>query len=407
MPLKLSFSRLMVSLSYCLDFVSHGLDRHHQRVTFTALALAETLGLPATDREDLFTAGIIHDAGASTWREKADLQQFDVDNPWDHCRRGAQLFSRVSFLAPLAEIIFCHHDCWTGPNASRYAGSEIPLTSRILHLADRVDVLLHTGNTHVLQKREEVLDRLQALSGQTFDPELVTAFKEIAARESFWLDLTSPFIRDVLVTYPADMVPEVTPGVLQEVAHLFAAVVDAKSPFTHRHSRGVAQVAAALAAEMGFSQDEVLLMEVAGLLHDLGKLSVPDEILEKPGPLTRDEFSVIKQHTYYTYHILQEAGDLEPLPAWAAYHHEKLDGTGYPFHIAAAGLSTGSRLMAVADTFTALREDRPYRAGMIRPDIERILQEQVTNRALDQKPVEALLDNYGRLENIWAALSSA
>lgn len=194
---------------------------------------------------------------------------------------------------------------------------------------------------------------------------------------------------------------------MQEVAHLFAAVVDAKSPFTHRHSRGVAQVAAALAAEMGFSQDEVLLMEVAGLLHDLGKLSVPDEILEKPGPLTRDEFSVIKQHTYYTYHILQEAGDLEPLPAWATYHHEKLDGTGYPFHIAAAGLSTGSRLMAVADTFTALREDRPYRAGMIRPDIERILQEQVTNRALDQKPVEALLDNYGRLENIWAALSSA
>lgn len=172
MPLKLSFSRLMVSLSYCLDFVSHGLDRHHQRVTFTALALAETLGLPAADREDLFTAGIIHDAGASTWREKADLQQFDVDNPWDHCRRGARLFSRVSFLAPLAEIIFCHHDCWTGPNASRYAGSEIPLTSRILHLADRVDVLLHTGNTHVLQKREEVLDRLQALSGQTFDPEL-------------------------------------------------------------------------------------------------------------------------------------------------------------------------------------------------------------------------------------------
>lgn len=406
MILDLSFSRLMVALSYCLDFVSHGLDRHHQRVTFTALTLAETQGLPAPDKEALLMAGIIHDVGASTWREKMPLMEFDVKAPWDHCRRGAQLFSRVSFLAPLAEIIFCHHDRWAGPNVSRYSRAEIPLAARIIHLADRVDVLLHTSNTHVLQKREEILDKLQALSGQVFDPELVAAFREVAARESFWLDLTSPFIRDGLASYPVNAVPEVTRGVLQEVAQLFAAIVDAKSPFTYRHSRGVAQVATALAAAMGFSQDEVLLMEVAGLLHDLGKLSVPDEILEKPGPLTRDEFSVMKQHTYYTYHILREAGDLDPLPAWAAYHHEKLDGTGYPFHIAAEGLSPGARLMAVADTFTALREDRPYRPGMSRPDIERILQEQVASRAFDREPVEALLDNYDHLEEMWTALST-
>lgn len=399
-----SLIRLMASLSFCLDFVSQGLDRHHQRVTFTSLTLTEALGLPAKDKEAVFLAGIVHDAGVSTWRDKSTLKQFDVENPWDHCRRGYELLRQTSFLAPVAEIVLCHHDRFAGDNHSGKNGPDIPLAARIIHLADRVDVLLKP-DAYILYQREDILEALERLAGRVFDPDLVTLLKEISSRESFWLDLTSPFLPRRLWEYPLPPMVAADNQLLLDLGNLFASIIDAKNRFTHRHSRGVAQVAEALATNMGFSAGEQVLMRVAGLLHDLGKLSVSDEILEKPGPLTAEEFAIMRQHTYYTYHILREAGILDPLPAWAAYHHEKLNGSGYPFHLDASQLSPGARLMAVADTYTALREDRPYRPGMERPQIEKIMKEQVEAGAFDPQAVDALFANYRHLEELWATLT--
>lgn len=400
-----SLNRLMASLSFCLDFVSQGLDRHHQRVTFTSLALAEALGLPAEDKEAVFIAGIIHDAGVSTWKEKNTLKQFDVEAPWSHCLRGYELLRQTNFLAPVADIVLCHHDRWAAGNRSGKSGLNIPLAARIIHLADRVDVLLEP-NTYILYQRESILKALERLAGTIFDPDLVTLLKEISSKESFWLDLTSPFLFRRLWEYPLPPLVSTDNQVLLELGNLFASIIDAKSRFTHRHSRGVAQVAEALAADMGFSAEEQVLMRVAGLLHDLGKLSVPDEILEKTGPLTPEEFAIMRQHTYYTYRILQEAGIPDPIPDWAAYHHEKLNGSGYPFRLDGSRLSPGARLMAVADTFTALREDRPYRPGMERPQIEKIMKEQVEAGAFDPQAVDALFANYRHLEELWATLES-
>ncbi|TDA70083.1 MAG: HD domain-containing protein [Clostridia bacterium] len=399
----MSLNHLMASLSFCLDFVSQGLDRHHQRVTFTSLVLAEALGLTNADKAAVFTAGIVHDAGVSSWREKSTLKQFDVDTPWDHCQRGFDLLRGTSLLAPVAEIVLCHHDRWAADNRSGKSGRDIPLAARIIHLADRVDVLLEPS-IYVLYQRENILAAIARLAGRVFDPDLVSLLTEVSSRESFWLDLTSPFLLRRLSEYPLPSLAPTNSQVLLDLSNLFAGIIDAKSPFTHRHSRGVAQAAETLAADMGFSVEEQARVRVAGLLHDLGKLSVPDEILEKPGPLTPAEFAVIRQHTYYTYHILREAGSPDPIPAWAAYHHEKLNGSGYPFHLDASQLSPGARLMAVADTFTALREDRPYRPGMPRPQIEKIMEEQVESGAFDPTVVDVLLANYRHLEELWATL---
>jgi len=187
---------------------------------------------------------------------------------------------------------------------------------------------------------------------------------------------------------------------MKQIAKMFAAVIDKKSQFTHRHSKGVTSVAVQLATALDFRRDDIILMELAGLMHDLGKLSVPDEILEKPGPLTPDEFAVIRQHTFYTYHILKESGAPSPIPEWAAYHHEKLDGSGYPFHLDAPHLSLGSRIMAVADVFTALREDRPYRIGLSKNRIEEIMRKMVSKAALDGEVVNVLFDIYDQVDNL-------
>lgn len=138
---------------------------------------------------------------------------------------------------------------------------------------------------------------------------------------------------------------------------------------------------------------EVQLMEVAGNVHDLGKLAVPNAILEKPGKLSEEEFQVMKKHTYFTYTILNTIGGLRQLPEWAAFHHERLDGKGYPFHLSGETLDTGARIVAVADVFTALAEDRPYRKGMDSGKIVDIVRRMVAEDKLDGQVVQVLADN--------------
>ncbi|MPN20421.1 3'3'-cGAMP-specific phosphodiesterase 1 [bioreactor metagenome] len=177
------------------------------------------------------------------------------------------------------------------------------------------------------------------------------------------------------------------------IAEIFAAVIDNTSRFTARHSRSVSIAAQFMAQNKGYSTEEVKMMRVAGLLHDLGKLAVPNEILEKPGKLTADEFTIIKQHPYYTYRILEQIDGFATIAEWAAFHHETPDGAGYPFRIANQSLKLGSRIVAVADVFAALTEDRPYRPQMQWSKVEKIMCSMVANRKLDANIVADLFSN--------------
>ena len=135
-------------------------------------------------------------------------------------------------------------------------------------------------------------------------------------------------------------------------------------------------------------------MRIAGLLHDLGKLAIPNEILEKPEKLTEEEYLLIKQHTYYTYRILQGIDNFEKIAQWAAYHHETLDGTGYPFRISEDSLSLGSKILAVADVFTALTEDRPYRESLSEEKVKDIMGKMAKYRRLDKQIIDLLFEHY-------------
>lgn len=128
-------------------------------------------------------------------------------------------------------------------------------------------------------------------------------------------------------------------------------------------------------------------------MHDLGKLAVPAEILEKPGRLTPQEFAVVRRHTYYTYHLLEPLKVLDLIRVWAAYHHERIDGHGYPFHLVANELPLGSRIVSVADIFTALTEDRPYRKGMSVKEAFQIISDAAEQRRLDPSVVDILKEH--------------
>jgi len=184
---------------------------------------------------------------------------------------------------------------------------------------------------------------------------------------------------------------------------IFGFIIDFKSPFTATHSTGVAQTAIHLSSLLGFSPTELKKIKIAAFLHDIGKIFIPSEILEKPAKLTEEEFFIMKSHVFHTYMILNSSIKDKDIVFWASYHHEKLDGSGYPFRIKADQIPLGSRIMAVADIFTALTEERPYKKSLSPPEAIKLIGDLANKNFLDRKVVYTLrknLDTINKSKNI-------
>ncbi|WP_425059366.1 3'3'-cGAMP-specific phosphodiesterase 1 [Sporomusa carbonis] len=389
-------SNLMSALSVALELSTDGLSRHHWRTALIADRIAEHIGLDDWQRQVLVYSALLHDIGAvSNWVERKKLIMLELGSDvYRHAEAGYELLKDSAQFGMLAETIRHHHDNWDGSNPFGLVGKDIPITSRIINLADRLEILLK-DKVYIFEQRPDILSSIRELSGSYFDPDLVRALHEFARRESFWLDLTNPhyyqnFFRQIN-TY-GRMVLNIDDIV--NIGEIFATIIDRTSRFTGVHSRSVARVAAFLAQAKAYSVEEVKLIKIAGLFHDLGKLAIPNEILEKPGKLTDREFLIIKQHPYYTYRILEQIDGFSTVAEWAAFHHETLDGLGYPFRVPEASLSLGSRIVSVADVFVALSENRPYRRSLALSEIEKIMRGMVDNRKLDGGVVSDLFGDF-------------
>jgi putative nucleotidyltransferase with HDIG domain len=386
------------SLSTALDFTYSGLSSHHKRVALMAVKLAEKIGLPAERAKNLFISAIIHDIGAISMREKEILGQLEILDPFTHSELGCRMIKGCKFLEPVSDIVKSHHDAWKGDNPSGLKGDGIPLESRIINAVDRLDVLIN-HREDILEQPQRILRRLHNISGTIIDPDIFEELADLARAEGFWLDLETEFLPEILCRHTEGFDMIIDRSMLVDISLLFASVIDKKSIFTHRHSRLVAACARRLAVISGFSPEDTEKMVVAGLLHDLGKLSIPEEILEKPGKLNPKENRVIKRHVYFTYRILDRIAGYEEINRWASFHHERLDGTGYPFRLTAEQLPLPARYMAVSDVFSALAEDRPYRKGMPRNNIIEIF-DRLSGSALDPHAVKLLKDNYESFEEL-------
>lgn len=317
---------------------------------------------------------------------------YEATGSFAHCKNGYELLKKCPHTKKFALTVLHHHDRWAGPNESGLRQSDIPLHSRIICLADRTDVLIHPKE-YILHQKYDIIKTIQNDSGAYFDPQVVEAFNRLAERESFWLDITSLGREGLLSCYKPTDIVNLNYGELEGIAGLLAHIVDSKSVFTLQHSKRVSRVAEALAKRSKFSPLECEVMKIAGLLHDLGKLSIPDEILDKPDKLTRDEYEIIKRHVYYTHVILGKIKGFETINKWASLHHERLDGRGYPFHVKEDVFPLGSRIMAVSDVFTAIAEDRPYRKGYPPEKICEVLNKCVSEKALDGDIVKIVTEN--------------
>ncbi len=364
------------------------------------------MGLSAEEQNTLLLSGLLHDCGAFSLKEIHSILQTDVKNLYKHSELGYLLLRNFEFFSKIAILIRYHHVCWNKGQGSEFRGNKVPIGSHILHLADRVDILIRREK-EILGQVKGICAQIRENSGTMFLPELVDVFMSLSTKEYFWFDIVSPSISSILKFRSKTVPIDLDIMDLLNYAKLFRKIIDFRSRLTATHSSEVAATAEALAKYIGFSERECHMMKIAGCIHDLGKLAVPNEILEKPNKLSEDEFYIIKSHPYYTYRILETISDLNVINVWASLHHERLDGTGYPFHYKGENLPLGSRIMAVADVFTAITEDRPYRKGMSKDKASQVLQQMAQNSALDSNIVSTLIIHYDEVDSIRFAAQAA
>ena len=403
----------MYDLIFCLtntgDLISNTISSHHKKVAYLAFRIAKQFGLTASQQNEVFLAGLLHDIGAFSKRDRLELIETEAPDANNHAVIGAKILEGFAPLHEAAKIIRYHHTPWKGHESKTFDGGSVPLASHIIHLADRIAVQICPGKGAIGQIKG-ICEKIMRGSGTIFMPELVEAFLSLSGKEYIWLDLNYEPLMTIMPSMMNFDTVELGLDEVIKLSEVFAYIIDFRSHFTANHSSGVAAVAAKIADLVGFSENEQKMMLVAGYLHDLGKLAIDSEILEKPSKLEIEEYNEIKSHTFYTFRTLQVIPGFETINVWASYHHERLDGKGYPFHLTSEDIPLGSRIMAVADVFTAISEDRPYRKGMNQFAVVKVIRNMVETNALCPFVAEVLIDNYELLnecrikEQIKAAL---
>jgi len=390
---RIPLLNLLLGITGAIELIDPRIATHQKRVAYIAFSLGREAGLSDACLRDLIVAGVLHDIGALSYKERLSMGQFETQSA-RHSEIGYHFLRRFALFSGIADIVRFHHHHY---EAAQH--DHIPLESQVLCLADRVETLIQPER-NILTQVERITRIVSDHRGGMFNPELTDAFIRLALKESFWFSAVSTSLDQILHAEASLPTLEMDLDALESFTRFFAQLIDFRSRFTATHSIGVSACAEELARLTGFNERQLRMMRIAGYLHDLGKLGVPLEILEKPGRLTAEEVDVIKGHPFYTYTVVRSISGLEEIAEWGALHHERLNGHGYPFHYQTGDLSLGSRIVAVADVFVALCEDRPYRAGISQEKALEIITDMALGHHLDTAVVERLQRNLTRINTV-------
>jgi putative nucleotidyltransferase with HDIG domain len=314
--------------------------------------------------------------------------------PWGNeairatCEVGAAMADRLGMAPQVRAGLADMFERWDGKGIPRKVrGDDISLPARFAQVATSAVAYEQLGGPALA---DEVVRRRAA---RMFDPEISSAF--LAHRT----DLSAPIADDDVSQAtlaaeppPLRLVPE---DRLDGCSVAFADMVDLKTPFTYGHSTEVARIARAAAEALGLAEREVTHVRRAALLHDLGRVAVPNGVWEKPGPLGAAEREGVRLHAYHSERILSGSPVLEPLAPIAGMHHERVDGSGYHRQASGSQIPIGARILAAADAYQAMTQRRPHRAAMPPEGAKRELEREALAGALDPDAVRAVLEAAG------------
>jgi putative nucleotidyltransferase with HDIG domain len=380
-PPTLRVAEIVSALSQALDFGSGSPPWHSVRTCILGMRLAAELRLGTEQQNHLYYALLLKDAGWTV--NPAGENRRDIFAI--RCERGGTLARLMRLPEQTAQSIACISERWNGQgNAQGLARDQIPIASRIILAAQTLDMFAITFGP------EPAMRVLVENTGLWFDPTVVKAARSLEKRGRLWKGLEEPkLLAQAVSLEPHPTVVSDSDATLDAICQAFATIVDAKSPFTFYHSNGVANAAVAIARKLGLDNSRVLFVRHAALLHDIGKMAIPNEILQKSTELTRAEWQTVHAHPAHTYRILNSIRGFGELSEVAASHHERLNGTGYYRGLTADQLSIEARILIVADVFDALMAKRPYREGMAREVVLQLIRSK-TPEQFDPDCVAAL-----------------
>ena len=409
-------SEVVSALSFALDLTEDARPGHAVRTCLLGMRIATELGLPDDQLSDLYYALLLKDLGCScnanllcemvggddrTIKRKVKLEDWRYPSLsglkmlWEHagagepfldkskrflrlalrrrsfrnelvqlrCECATKIARKIGLSAASVEAIASLDEHWNGrgyPKGLR--GESVPLLARIVNIAQYLDLFASENGT------VSAMQLVHARRGTWFDPTLARIVRSLANQGRLWQYYGSGLERKAVIDLEPGAVLRADEKQIDNIAEAFADVVDAKSPFTCGHSLGVRDAAMHIARQMGITGERSRLIHRAALLHDIGKLRVPNTILDKPGKLDVIEWQVVREHPGLSGEILGRIKPFKELARIAGEHHERLDGSGYPAGLKADHLSIESRILAVADVYGALQEDRAYRKGVGRQE---------------------------------------
>ncbi len=305
------------------------------------------------------------------------------------CEVGRATARRVGLPETVQQALYHVYELWNGGGApARLVGDDIPVPARVTRLAGIAALFDSLGGTDL------AVAAVSRRAGGLLDPALADLFGREAT--ALLAELNAGDVRDlVLAAEPAPHIM-VSDAQLAAAAAAFGDLADLKSPYTHGHSAGVATLAEAAGSRLGLATDDLRRLQLAALLHDLGRVAISNAVWEQPRPLSSAEWEQVRLHPYYTERILAGSPVLQPIARWAGMHHERLDGSGYHRGCSAADLPMPVRVLAAADAYQAMTQLRPHRPARHADEAAEQLRQRVRDGPFDPDATEAVLGAAGQ-----------
>ncbi len=398
--MKIDLNEVLYAVSIGLDAVEHELigirKGHCKRIAAMSIMLGKAMGLTPDELVDLAAFSILHDnALTQVNQEELEYKKYNgtggysvLDFNRRRCIIGEYNTKYMPFRTNNRDVILLHHENADGSGPQGRTYDRTPIKAQIIHLADTLDNAFDLTAPNK-ETYGAIIYFVKSNSGSMFSKEVSDSFtKFFKLKHMNNLSVTN--IDNFLRKSTKHFNDEYSPQEVFNLATLLAMIIDFKSHYTCKHSSGVAVNCKKMGEYYHFPPEKLTKYYLAGALHDVGKLLIPNEILQKPGKLDDREYEIMKQHVTYTYEILKNIKGMNDILIWASHHHEKLDGSGYPFGLTGDSLSMEERLMTCCDIYQALTEERAYKSGFSHEKAIEIMRGMVMDNKIDNSIMTAM-----------------
>lgn len=379
---EVTLKQIIQIIHRAINSVDNRLLNHGERVAYIMLNLLRAQG-SHSEKEilELCAISIFHDIGAYKVAERDKLITIDTEAPFDHAIYGSLFIKYFSPLSKLYKVVLTHHF-----SSIYYKENKIDIISEeglLLNFADNIDRIYlfkkaSTIDYMMNNKKEYLIENIELLIGADMKNNFINKLIDGSYVEELYDFFgTKTVTREEIISY----------------SKMLAYSIDFRSEATVKHTILVEAVSYQIAKLYGLDDDTLEEIKVAAALHDIGKIAIPVEILEKPGKLTDEEFEIMKSHAIIGYNILSDL-DIDDIRNVGTLHHEKIDGSGYPFGLKSSEITPEMRIVAIGDIVSALLGVRSYKEEFNKEKVIKILKNMTQYNKIDAKITNLLIENY-------------